>query len=126
MVRTVRKAEDYHVLCIHDFRGHNGEGKPDAIAYAQWVINIELNAANDNPLIFVNEDGSVDVVSADGLELGSGAMGPHPLDHAWRITDTWVGLGFGLERLLMTVRGGNSIGKMGRSLAYLDGITLNI
>ncbi len=68
----------------------------------------------------------VDVLSADGLELGSGAVGPHPLDHAWRITDTWVGIGFGLERLLMTVRGGDSIGKMGRSLVYLDGITLNI
>ena len=70
--------------------------------------------------------GTVDVVSTDGLELGSGAVGPHPLDHAWRITDPWVGIGFGLERLLMTVRGGDSIGKMGRSLAYLDGITLNI
>jgi phenylalanyl-tRNA synthetase alpha chain len=69
---------------------------------------------------------TLDVVSADGLELGSGAMGPHPLDHAWRITDTWVGIGFGLERLLMTVRGGSSIGKMGRSLAYLDGIALSI
>jgi len=69
---------------------------------------------------------TVDVVSTDGLELGSGAMGPHPLDRAWRITDPWVGIGFGLERLLMTVRGGDSIGKMGRSLAYLDGITLNV
>ncbi len=69
---------------------------------------------------------TVDVVSRDGLELGSGAVGPHALDSAWRITDTWVGIGFGLERLLMTVRGGDSIGKMGRSLAYLDGITLNI
>lgn len=69
---------------------------------------------------------TVDVVSTDGLELGSGAVGPHPLDHAWRITDPWVGIGFGLERLLMTVRGGDSIGRMGRSLAYLDGITLNI
>ena len=69
---------------------------------------------------------TVDVVSTDGLELGSGAVGPHLLDHAWRITDTWVGIGFGLERLLMAVRGGDSIGKMGRSLAYLDGITLNI
>jgi pyrrolysyl-tRNA synthetase-like protein len=69
---------------------------------------------------------TVDVVSTDGLELGSGAVGPHPLDHAWRITDTWVGIGFGLERLLMTVRGGDSIGKMGRSLTYLDGISLNI
>ena len=69
---------------------------------------------------------TVDVMSLDGLELGSGAMGPHPLDRAWRITDTWVGIGFGLERLLMTVRGGDSIGRMGRSLAYLDGVTLNI
>jgi phenylalanyl-tRNA synthetase alpha chain len=69
---------------------------------------------------------TVDVVSPDGLELGSGAMGPHPLDHAWRITDPWVGIGFGLERLLMTVRGGNSIGRVGRSLAYLDGIPLKI
>ena len=69
---------------------------------------------------------TVDVVNTSGLELGSGAMGPHPLDHAWRITDPWVGIGFGLERLLMTVRGADSIGRMGRSLAYLDGITLNI
>ncbi len=69
---------------------------------------------------------TVDVLSIDGLELGSGAVGPHALDHAWRITDPWVGIGFGLERLLMTVKGADSIGKMGRSLAYLDGITLNI
>jgi len=68
---------------------------------------------------------TVDVVSTGGLELGSGALGPHSLDHAWRITDPWAGIGFGLERLLMTVRGGDSIGKVGRSLAYLDGITLN-
>jgi phenylalanyl-tRNA synthetase alpha chain len=69
---------------------------------------------------------TLDVVSRDGLELGSGAWGPHPLDHAWRITDAWVGLGFGLERLLMAVRGGSSIGRLGRSLAYLDGISLNL
>ncbi len=69
---------------------------------------------------------TMDVVSTDGLELGSGAVGPHPLDHAWRITDPWVGIGFGLERLLMTVRGGDSIGRMGRSLAYLDGIPLRV
>jgi histidine ammonia-lyase len=37
----------------------------DAIAYAQWVINIELNAVNDNPIIFVDEEsGDVDVISA--------------------------------------------------------------
>jgi phenylalanyl-tRNA synthetase alpha chain len=69
---------------------------------------------------------TVDVVSREDLELGSGAMGPHPLDHAWRITDPWVGIGFGLERLLMALNGGDSIGKMGRSLSFLDGIPLNL
>jgi len=69
---------------------------------------------------------TIDVVSTGGLELGSGAMGPHPLDHAWRITDPWVGIGFGLERLLMAVRGSDSIGRMGRSLSFLDGIPLNL
>jgi pyrrolysyl-tRNA synthetase-like protein len=69
---------------------------------------------------------TVDVLRPDGLELGSGAMGPHPLDHAWRITETWVGIGFGLERLLMAAKGRDSIGRMGRSLSSLDGITLKL
>ena len=70
---------------------------------------------------------TIDIVcGGDKLEIASGAMGPHPLDHAWRITDTWVGLGFGLERMVMMTEGSDSIGKWGKSLAYLDGIRLNI
>jgi hypothetical protein len=69
---------------------------------------------------------TIDIVcGANKLEIASGAMGPHPLDSAWRITDTWVGLGFGLERMVMATEGGESIGKWGKSLAYLDGIRLN-
>jgi phenylalanyl-tRNA synthetase alpha chain len=69
---------------------------------------------------------TIDIVCGDNrLEIASGAMGPHPLDHAWRITDTWVGLGFGLERMVMIKEGGDSIGKWGKSLTYLDGIRLN-
>ncbi len=60
------------------------------------------------------------------LEIASGAIGPHPLDHAWRIIETWVGLGFGLERMVMLAEGSNQIGKWGKSLAYLDGIRLNL
>jgi hypothetical protein len=41
MIRSVRQAEDYHVLWIHDFRGLNGEGKPDAVAYAQTLNYLE-------------------------------------------------------------------------------------
>jgi phenylalanyl-tRNA synthetase alpha chain len=70
---------------------------------------------------------TVDILVGDAdMEVASGAMGPHPLDEAWRITETWVGLGFGLERLLMAAEGGDSIGRWGRSLAYLDGIRLNL
>lgn len=70
---------------------------------------------------------TLDIVSSkSGIELGSGAMGPHPLDRPWKITDAWVGIGFGLERLLMAAENGKSLGKFGRSLTYLDGIRLNI
>lgn len=67
---------------------------------------------------------TMDVVS--GIELGSGAYGPHPLDVNWGITDPWAGLGFGLERLLMIREGGQNIQRMGKSTTYLDGIRLNI
>jgi phenylalanyl-tRNA synthetase alpha chain len=70
---------------------------------------------------------TIDIVAGDqGLEVGSAAMGPHPLDRAWRISVPWVGIGFGLERLLMIANGGRSLGRMARSLTYLDGVRLNI
>lgn len=70
---------------------------------------------------------TIDVVAGeDKVEIGSAAMGPHPLDQPWRITDPWVGIGFGIERLLMVAEGSGSLGRVGRSLAYLDGIRLNI
>jgi pyrrolysyl-tRNA synthetase-like protein len=70
---------------------------------------------------------TIDILAGERrLEVGSAAMGPHKLDQAWQITDTWVGIGFGLERLLMAAGKGSSLGRLGRSLAYLDGIRLNI
>ncbi len=61
----------YTLRCVPQVHG----AVRDAIAYSQWVINIELNSANDNPLIFVGDasdeaagdgvdDGAIDVVSA--------------------------------------------------------------
>jgi phenylalanyl-tRNA synthetase alpha chain len=70
---------------------------------------------------------TVDIVTGkDNLEVGSTAMGPHPLDRAWKINTTWIGIGFGLERMLMVAQKSHNLGKMGRSLTYLDGIRLNI
>ncbi|MDA3790357.1 MAG: pyrrolysine--tRNA(Pyl) ligase large subunit [Desulfobacula sp.] len=71
---------------------------------------------------------TIDVVGVDpeDLELGSGAMGPHPLDDAWKINETWVGIGFGIERLLMARDKSNTLGKYTRSLTWLDGVRLNL
>jgi pyrrolysyl-tRNA synthetase-like protein len=66
------------------------------------------------------------VAGKKGVEVGSAAMGPHPLDRPWRITETWVGIGFGLERLLMAAENSSNLAKFGRSLSYLDGVRLNI
>ncbi len=35
----------------------------DAVAYADWLLKLELNAVTDNPLIFQNHDGGIDVIS---------------------------------------------------------------
>ena len=77
----------------------------------------------------VEEDSTVygktfDVV-VEGDELASGAFGPHPLDPAWSITETWLGVGIGLERAVCMREGINNIQRVGRSLAYHNGIGLN-
>ncbi len=96
------------------------------------LANLIVRAAGVKDHLLETEESEVygetlDVVSkGTNIELGSGAMGPHPLDRAWKITDTWVGIGFGLERLLMASEGKGSLGRMGRSLTYLDGIRLNV
>lgn len=70
---------------------------------------------------------TLDVVTGpENIEVASGAMGPHSLDISWGVTDTWVGLGFGLERLLMTAAGESSIGRWGKNLSYLNGIHLSL
>jgi phenylalanyl-tRNA synthetase alpha chain len=68
---------------------------------------------------------TIDII-VDGTEVGSAAIGPHPLDSAWNITGSWVGVGFGLERLVMCREGFNNIKRIGRSLIYQDGVRLNI
>ena len=65
-------------------------------------------------------------VEVHGIEVCSAGMGPHPLDGNWGVVDPWVGLGFGLERLIMAREGFPNIERAGRSLSYVDGVRLNI
>ena len=50
----------YSLRCIPQVHG----ACRDAIAYAEWIVNIELNAVTDNPLIFCDENcENIDVIS---------------------------------------------------------------
>ncbi|MDO0822109.1 pyrrolysine--tRNA(Pyl) ligase large subunit [Desulfosporosinus nitroreducens] len=93
---------------------------------AQWVMEaagIEgYGLLTESSVVYGD---TVDVMKGE-LELGSGAMGPHFLDEKWGIFDPWVGIGFGLERLLMIREGKQNVQSMARSLTYLDGVRLNI
>jgi len=53
--------DPYTLRCVPQVHG----AVRDAVAYSQWVMEIEVNAVNDNPIILVDEDtGDVDVISA--------------------------------------------------------------
>ena len=70
---------------------------------------------------------TVDIVSGnENVEIGSTAMGPHELDRDWRIDVPWIGIGVGLERMLMVKHGSLSINPWKRSLSYLNGARLNV
>ena len=49
----------YTLRCIPQVHG----ACRDAVAYAEWLLKIELNSVTDNPLIFQDEDGSIEVIS---------------------------------------------------------------
>jgi len=65
-------------------------------------------------------------VEVNGIEIASGAVGPHVLDHAHDIHEPWCGAGFGLERLLMEMMKKRNAKKVGRSLTYLNGAKLDV
>ena len=68
---------------------------------------------------------TIDVV-VKGVEVASGATGPHTLDGNWLVTDPWAGVGFGLERLAMVRKTCKVLGHVSRSISYLDGFNLNV
>lgn len=49
----------YTLRCIPQVHG----AVRDAIAYARWVFEIELNAVTDNPLIFIDDADNIEVLS---------------------------------------------------------------
>ncbi|MBM9615902.1 hypothetical protein JWJ90_16655 [Desulfobulbus rhabdoformis] len=123
-----RHANEFTMCNIAEF------GLPEAQRHARLeeLAKLVLTAAKTTDYTFEVETSEVygdtiDVVhKPTDLELASGAMGPHPLDSKWRVNSTWVGVGFGLERLVMIGDKECSMGSLGRSLGYMDGIRLTI
>ena len=65
-------------------------------------------------------------IELDGVELASGAYGPHFLDEQWNVFETWVGLGLGLERIAMVRGNHRNIKRVGRSTTYFSGSPLKL
>jgi pyrrolysyl-tRNA synthetase-like protein len=65
-------------------------------------------------------------VLVNGEEVASGAVGPHPLDRPFGITDPWAGVGFGIERLECLRNRSSNIKRVGRSLVYQAGARIDI
>ena len=99
-------------------------------AHLQEFADLVMKAAGLKDFKLETEDSTVygDTVDVTyhGVEAASCAFGPHPLDDAWGIHTSWVGLGFGLERLAMLREGGHHVKSYSRSLTFLDGVRLNV
>ena len=65
-------------------------------------------------------------IEVGGMEVASGSYGPHDLDAAWGVFDTWVGIGIGIERLAQAKGGYETITHVSKSITYLDGVPLKL
>jgi phenylalanyl-tRNA synthetase alpha chain len=81
------------------------------------TVGIEYETVREESDVYIE---TLDV-EVDGVEVASGAVGPHKLDAVHDIHEPWCGVGFGLERLLAMKNNKNSVRKTGRSLTYLNG-----
>jgi histidine ammonia-lyase len=110
--------DPYTLRCVPQVHG----AVRDSIAYAQWVINIELNTVNDNPIIFVDDAGEIDVVSAgnfhgepvalamDYVALGLTELGNMSERRCARLVD--ADSNGGVLPMFLTQRGGLESGLM--------------
>jgi len=68
---------------------------------------------------------TLDVI-VSGVELASGSYGPHKLDPAWGVFEPWVGVGFGIERLALVKGNHKTIKRVGKSVTFIDGVSLSV
>ena len=59
MLDNSKTQDQYSIRCIPQIHG----AVKDSIDHVEKILNIELNSVTDNPLIFVNKKGDIDVIS---------------------------------------------------------------
>ncbi|MDR1690767.1 MAG: hypothetical protein LBR42_02830 [Candidatus Methanoplasma sp.] len=97
------------------------EALTEYIADIMGVTGLDYTLSREESDVYKE---TLDVI-IDGVEVSSGAVGPHVLDAAHDVHEPWSGVGFGLERLLMMMNKKGSVRKTGRSLSYLNGAKIN-
>ena len=117
---------EFTMLNLVELGGPADEGRARLVELASLVMGASGVAHFELERTESEVYGEMVDVLVNGAEVCSAGLGPHPLDGNWGIIDPWVGLGFGLERLLMVREGHANIERAGRSLAYVDGVRLNL
>jgi len=118
---------EFIMLNFVDFAGVKEGQQMEKLEYmareAMRILEIEnYELQTESSVVY---ESTLDIV-VEGLEVASGSFGPHTLDGNWGVNDTWVGIGFGIERLAMVKSGYSTIKRVGKSIAFIDGSPLNI
>lgn len=121
--KSSRHLEEFTMLNLVDM-GPDGDPTECLKMYIGDVMEaagLEYTLTHEESDVYVE---TLDV-EVDGIEVASGAVGPHILDAAHDVHEPWAGVGFGLERLLMLRDGKSSARKTGKSLTYQNGLKLD-
>lgn len=121
--KSSRHLEEFTMLNLVDM-GPDGDPVECLKGYIDDVMTsagLEYTLTREESDVYVE---TLDV-EVNGMEVASGAVGPHILDPAHDVHEPWSGVGFGLERLLMLANDKSSARKTGRSITYLNGYKID-
>lgn len=90
----------------------------DKLATSLGLTNYEI--VEDTSSIYGK---TIDILY-DGVEIGSAVVGPVDIDANWKIDKPWIGVGIGLERILMVKHKSKRISPFSKSLEYFMGLYL--
>ncbi len=121
--KSNRHLEEFTMLNLVELgpQGNHVELLKSYIDIVMKAAGLEYTYADEESDVYVE---TLDV-EVNGIEVASGAFGPIRQDPMWDIHEPWIGVGFGLERLLMLANNKSSARKTGKSTTYLNGYKID-